>query len=160
MRIWWPGGVGPRPQALDPTPYTLHPAFPHIGDALQSHFRGNPRAEYGPGIPGKLNKDIALSESTLWDILLFRRSLPILSTASELGWSHIRAVLRAPTHDQRLYHLRIAGQGSWSVRQLREAIRADAYGQAADQPWAVPADEEPHQGQPLRARLGELHTCG
>jgi len=27
-----------------------------------------------------------------------------------------------------------------------------------DQPWAVPPDEDPHQGQPLRTRFGELHT--
>ena len=130
----------------------------HIGDALQTHLRGNPRAEYGQQIVLNLSKDIGLAESTLGEILLFRRSLPIPSTSRKLGWSHIREVLRAPSQDQRLYYLRAADQGRWSVRHLRQAIRADAYGQAADQPWAVPPDQDPHQGQPLRARFGELHT--
>ena len=97
-------------------------------------------------------------QASEWEILLFRRSLPILSTSRESGWSHVREVLRAPSQHQRLYYLRAADEGSWSVRQLRQAIRADAFGQAAGQPWAVPPDEDPHQGQPLRTRFGELHT--
>ena len=130
----------------------------HIGDALQTHFRGHPRAEYGHQVVRNLSKDIGLSESLVWDILLFRRALPILPTYGESGWSHIREVLPAPTQDQRLYYLRAAEEGAWSVRQLRQAVRADAYGRHTDQPWAVPADQDPHQGRPLRARFGELHT--
>jgi len=130
----------------------------HIGDALQTHFRGHPRAEYGQQLVRNLSKDMGLGETTLWEILHFRRSLPILHTCKESGWSHIRAVLRVPTQVQRLHYLRAAAEGSWSVRQLREAIRADAYGQATGQPWAVPPDEDPHQGRPLRARFGELYT--
>ena len=87
-----------------------------------------PRAEYGQQVVRNLSKDIGLSESLVWDILLFRRSLPILPTYGELGWSHIREVLPAPTQDQRLYYLRAAEEGAWSVRQLRQAIRTDAYG--------------------------------
>ena len=77
-----------------------------------------------------------------------------------MGWSHIREVLPAPTQDQRLYYLRAAEDDAWSVRQLRQAVRADAYGRHTDQPWAVPPDEDPQQGQPLRARFGELYTYG
>ena len=32
----------------------------HIGDALQIHFRGHPRAEYGQGIVRNLNKHLQL----------------------------------------------------------------------------------------------------
>jgi len=96
----------------DPNPWTPHPAFPHIGDALQTHFRGHPRAEYGQQVVRNLCKDIGLGETTLWEIRHFRRALPILSTCKELGWSHIREVLRAPTQDQRLYYLRAAAEGS------------------------------------------------
>ena len=130
----------------------------HIGDALQTHFRGHPRAEHGQQIVHNLSKDMDLGATTLWEILHFRRALPVLYTCKQIGWSHIRAVLRVPTQDQRLHYLRAADGGSWSVRQLKEAIRADAYGQATCQPLAVPPDEDPHQGQPLRARFGEFHT--
>ena len=130
----------------------------HIGDALQIHFHGHPRAEYGQQIVYKLSKDIGLSESILRDVLLFRRSLPILPAHRELGWTHIRAVLRVPTQEQRLFYLKAAAEGSWTTRQLGEAIRANAYAASVDQPWAVPPDEDPHQGQPLRAGFGELYT--
>ena len=130
----------------------------HVGDALQSHFRDHPRAEYGQQIVLTLSKDLGLSASLLWDILLFRRSLPILHESRELGWTHVRAVLRLPTQEQRYYYLKAADQGGWTTRQLRAAIRDNAFGQHTEQPWAVPPDEDPQQGQPLRARFGELHT--
>jgi len=133
-------------------------AYWHIGDALQIHFRGNSRAEYGQQVVRNLSNDIGLSESQLWDILLFRRSLPILSTSRELSWSHIREVLRVATREQRLFYLRAADEGTWTIRQLREAIKADAYGRHADQPLAVQPDEDPGQDQTLRARFGELDT--
>ena len=130
----------------------------HIGNALQSHFKGQPRAEYGQQVVRNLSKDIGLGETTLWEILHFRRALPTLHTCKELGWSHIRAVLRAPSQDQRLFYLRTAEAHRWTVLQLRAAIRDDAFGQHTDAPLAVPEDEDPHRGRPLRARFGELHT--
>ena len=130
----------------------------HIGDALQTHFRGHPRAEYGQQVVRNLSKDIGLGPVVLWEILHFRRALPILSTYKELGWSHMREVLRAPSQDQRLFYLKAAEGGAWTVRQLREAIRADAYGQHTDQPFAVSPDEDPCQGRPLRAGFGDLYT--
>jgi len=130
----------------------------HIGDAIQSHLGDTPRAEYGQQTLLNLSKDIGIAESTLGEILLFRRSLPISSTSRKLGWSHIREVLRAPNQDQRLFYLRVAEEGSWSVRQLREAVRADAYAHHADQPYAVSLEEDPLQGRPLKARMGQLYT--
>jgi len=133
-------------------------AYWHIGDALQSHFKGQPRAEYGQQIVHNLSNDIGLGQTILWDILLFRRSLPILPTCGELGWSHIRVVIHQPTHDQRLYYLRAAERERWTVLQLRAAIDDDAYGRHTGASLAVPEDEDPHQGRPLRARFGELYT--
>ena len=133
-------------------------AYWHVGEALQTHFSGQPRAEYGQQIVRHLSNDLGLSESLLWDILLFRRSVPILSPGRELGWTHVRAVLRLPTQEQRYYYLKVADDGGWTTRQLRAAIKADAHGRHTEQPWAVPPDEDPHQGQPLRPRFGELYT--
>jgi len=130
----------------------------HIGDALQSHFKGHPRAEYGQQVVRKLSKDTNLGLATLWDILLFRRSLSILYTCRELGWSHIRAVLRVATQEQRLYYLRTADEGRWSVRQLREAIRAEAYAAHAEAAFVAPPDDEADSAPPLQPRFGELHT--
>ena len=43
-------------------------------------------------------------------------------------------------------------------RWLRAAIDDDAYGRHTGASLAVPEDEDPHQGRPLRARFGELYT--
>ena len=67
-------------------------------------------------------------------------------------------MLRAPSQDQRLFYLRAAEQGAWSVRQLREAIRTDTYCAYTGQPLAVAPNEELKAGTPLRPRFGGLHT--
>ncbi|MFC1526089.1 DUF1016 N-terminal domain-containing protein [Candidatus Latescibacterota bacterium] len=130
----------------------------HIGDALVSHIDAQPRADYGQQIVPNLSKDLHLSQSLLWDILLFRRSLAILYTYRELGWSHFREVIRLPTREARGYYLQVANQDGWSVRRLREAIRADTFGEATTQPLAVAEDQDPYAGRPLRATFGELYT--
>ena len=103
----------------------------HIGDALLGHFGDRPRAEYGQQIVRNLSKDIGLGESLLWEILHFRRALPILATWRVLGWSHIRAIIHQPTREHRQYYLRAAQEGHWTVLELRAAIQADAYGRHA-----------------------------
>ena len=80
MRIWWPGGVGPNPN-----PWTLHPAFPHIGGALRTRFREDPRAEHDGQVVRNASNYIVLAGFTLWGILHFGRALPILYTCKELG---------------------------------------------------------------------------
>ena len=132
----------------------------HIGDAVHRHLGGRPRAEYGQQVVRDLSRDLQMGQTTLWEVLHFRRALPKLSTYGELGWSHMREVLRAPSQDQRLFYLRAAQEGAWSVRQLREAVRADAYGAYAGQPLAVAPDEGQEQDTPLRPRFGDLYTYG
>jgi len=130
----------------------------HIGDAMLRHLDGQPRAEYGHQVIRSLSNDTGLAYSTLGEILLFRRSVPIPSTSRQLGWSHVREVLRAPTHDQRLYYLRAADEGNWSVRQLREAVRADAYGRHTENPWVVSPDADLDEAPTLQANFGQLYT--
>ena len=66
-------------------------AYWYIGDALQRHFRDHRRSEYVIKIVRNLSKDIGLWEITRWEILHFRRALPILYTCKEFGCFHIRA---------------------------------------------------------------------
>ena len=131
----------------------------YVGDALISHLDGQPRADYGQEIVLKLSKHLQLSDSLLWEILRFRRSLTILPTYGELKWSHFKAVLYLPNRDQRAFYLRAANRARWSVPLLREAIRADLYGETINQPLAVPLDEDPHRpGRELRPRFGQFHV--
>jgi len=133
----------------------------HIGDALNSHIGGSERAEYGQQVVVRLSRDLAMTPVLLWDILLFRRTMPALPTlhARELlSWTHFRRLIRLPTQAQRRFYQGRAADERWSVRQLEQAIRADAYTQDTSQPWAVPPDEDPSAGRPLKPAFGHLHT--
>jgi len=101
----------------------------HVGDALMSHIDGQPRADYGERVVPTLSRDTGLSQDVLWDSLRFRRCLTTLPTQRQLTWSHFREITRVPTQSARRFYLQSASQDRWSVRQLREAIGSDAYGQ-------------------------------
>ena len=130
----------------------------HVGDALMSHIDGQPRADYGDRVVADLSNDIGLSPALLWDILRVRRCLKALSTYEKLAWSHFKMISHLPTQSARRFYLQAANQSRWSVRQLREAIDADAYEEATTQPLAVPQDQDPTAGRPLRAHFGDFHT--
>jgi endonuclease YncB( thermonuclease family) len=131
----------------------------HVGDALLAHISAQPRADYGDEIVPKLSKDMGLSKSLLYDILLFRRRLPILHGRGQLLWGHYRRLAHLPSQSQFRFYEKLAEQHRWSAAQLEEAIRADRHAQATTQPLAVAPDEDPNQGGPaLRARFGELYT--
>ena len=129
----------------------------HIGDALMSHIDGQPRADYGERVVPTLSRDSGLSLTLLWDIPRFRRCLASLPTHRQLTWSHFKVVAYLPTQAVRRFYLQAASRDQWSVRQLREAIDADTYGQATTQPLAVPMDQDPNAGRPLRRPLHVPH---
>ena len=131
----------------------------HVGDAIYVHLQGRAeRAAYGQQIIHNLSKDIALPQSTLHDIVRFRRTFTILSTSRELAWSHYRVLIRLPRVDQRRFYERLAHEQAWSVRDLEAHIGAGEWQHAVGAPLAVDPGEDPFAGHPLRARRGELYT--
>ena len=133
-------------------------AYWHVGDAIFVHVKdAAPRAEYGHQIHN-LSKDIGLPESTLHDIVRFRRAFSILSTSRELTWSHYRVLIRLPGIDQRRYYERAASEGHWSVRQLESHVADDPYGRLLEQPYAVPEGDDPLEGRAFRPRRGQPYT--
>lgn len=128
----------------------------HVGDAVLSHIDAQPRADYGQQVIPNLSNDIGLSQSVLWDILRFRRLVPILPTRRELTWSHYRRLAHVGSQDQFRYYERLAEEQRLSVEQLAQAIRDDAFTTATTQPFALPADADPATN--LRARFGSLYS--
>jgi len=61
---------------------------------------------------------------------------------------------RSPAHAGLLPFTR---EQSLSVRQLEEAIQVDLFTDATTSPLAVPLDQDPFAGQPLRPRFGGLY---
>jgi len=130
----------------------------HVGDALLSHVGGQLRADYGQQVIPRLGADLGLGADLLWDLLRFRRVMPTLVTYRDLTWSHVRKVLPLPSHQQRRFYLQRANAESWSVRQLGAALGADAFTLQAPRPYAVALDDDPNEGNPLRAQFGQLWT--
>lgn len=119
-----------------------------IGDALTAYLDSMGGTTQGEQTIHNLSKDCKLSASLLYEILRFRRRLPVLHARVNLGWSHYRALIFLP--DNQLAHYEhLAEEGAWTTRQLKLAIEADTdvAPQVSDAP--VPA---------LRARFGEPYT--
>ena len=130
----------------------------HVGDALLSHVSGQERADYGQQIIANLSKDLKLSQSLLYETLLFRRLLPILHARGELSWSHYRRLIHLPTQAAFRFYQHLTRDQALSIRQLDEAIQADLFTAATTTPLAVPVDQDPFAGQPLRPRFGGLYV--
>lgn len=76
----------------------------------------------------------------------------------ELSWSHYRRLIHLPTQAAFRFYLDLACDDSLSVRQLDEAIGADLFTTATTAPLAVPLDQDPFDGRPLRFRLAGIDT--
>ena len=90
-----------------------------------------------------------MGRAVLFDILRFRRQVPVLQVRESLGWSHYRALLRLPA-DQLTHYERLADTEGWTVRQLKRAIELAGVVQA-DDGLAPPAE-------PLHPRFGQPYT--
>ena len=103
----------------DPNPWTLHPAFPHIGDALQIRFRGSAGAKHNQWMVRNVSKYRALAEFTLWGILRSGRALPILYTCKELGDPTSGKCSGAPFRSRKCPQQSVTASAAWRSRQLR-----------------------------------------
>ena len=131
----------------------------YVGDAIyKREFPVSGNASYGQRIVDKLSKDIGLGETTLWEIIRFRRGFPKLYTCKELSWSHYRALLRLPNQEQRRFYEKTANRHAWSATQLGSQIKQDLHGQTVNRSDALPDGEDPFAGQPLRSHRGNLYT--
>ena len=131
----------------------------HVGNAIYGVETDPDRNRaYGQRIVPKLASDLNLGETTLWEIMRLRRGFPILYARKELTWSHYRALLRLPNLEQRRFYEKAANDQGLSVSNLTALIKQDLHGITVSRPQALPDDEDPFAGQPLRSRRGQLHT--
>ncbi len=123
-----------------------------VGRLLNAHLEAHgTRAHYGEQVVQQLAADLEIDYRRLYEMLRVYRALPIFRTSGKLTWSHYLTLLKAPD-ETREHYAKLAAEEGLSVRQLQEAIAADA--SALPPPQTTP--RKPVSG--LRAKRGILHT--
>ncbi len=64
----------------------------HIGDALDRFLAQHGGSTYGEQTLVQLGGDLRMGRAVLFDILRFRRQVPVLQVRESLGWAHYRAL--------------------------------------------------------------------
>lgn len=91
------------------------------------------RADYGQQIIKQLATDLDLHERTMYRILKFYKTYPILTTVlSELTWSHYLELIDIEKQDERQFYEVFAVKESWSVRVLQEKIKRNEFNNFKD----------------------------
>lgn len=90
------------------------------------------RAEYGKTLIKKLSVDIGIRERGLYEIVEFFQSYKNLRTVSaNLSWSHYLDLIKLKKLEERMFYEQQTIKNSWSVRQLRDHIKNDLYGETS-----------------------------
>lgn len=91
------------------------------------------RADYGQQVVKQLAVDLEIHERTMYRILKFYKTYPILTTVlSELTWSHYLELIDIEKQDERQFYEVFSVKESWSVRQLHEKIKQDEFSNFKD----------------------------
>lgn len=102
-----------------------------IGERIIREEINQKRAGYGEEMVKALSADLQVHERTLYRVLKFYRTYPILTTVlSELSWSHYLVLIDiADTRSRKFYEARTV-QETWSVRELEKRIAEKEYEKA------------------------------
>jgi hypothetical protein len=73
-----------------------------IGKEIEAHLKENKRADYGKKLFEKLNKDTAITSTTLYQMHAFYKTYPKLpSEKKSLSWSHYRNLIAVKDDESR-----------------------------------------------------------
>ncbi|MCL1861334.1 MAG: PDDEXK nuclease domain-containing protein [Proteobacteria bacterium] len=105
---------------------------------VEEEQQGKVRAGYGEALMVKLSRYLGenfgkgFSVANLWNFRLFYLTFSTFDEFSthrveNLGWSHIRLIMRLESKDERNWYLKETAQQNWSVRMLERNIRSGYY---------------------------------
>ncbi len=102
--------------------------YRQVGERNVRHEIQSQRADYGQQVIKLLATDLDLPERTMYRILKFYKTYPILTTVlSELTCSHYLELIDIEKQDERQFYEVFAVKESWSVRVLQEKIKLNEY---------------------------------
>ena len=96
-----------------------------VGERIVREEIQQQRADYGQQIIKQLSLDLNIHERTMYRILKFYKTYPILTTVlSELSWSHYLELIDIENQQERQFYEVFSVKESWSVRLLQDKIKA------------------------------------
>lgn len=122
-----------------------------IGERIiRAELAHKERAGYGEELIKRLAFDLSIHERTLYRIVKFYNTYPILTTVlSELSWSHYLVLIDITHEGERKFYELMSANERWSVRELRKRIKNNEYKNAKKQglvicklPTLLPAPED------------------
>jgi hypothetical protein len=103
-----------------------------IGNAIHTHQLANEgKSTYGERFFTRFSNDLNLDQSLVYNMLRFRRGMPILESIPKLSWTHYVQIISLKSRQQREFYERAAAESSWTVRELKEQIKGDLLGRLA-----------------------------
>ncbi len=100
-----------------------------IGERIsRGELEHKERADYGEKIIEGLTSDLNMQKSTLYDVLQFYTTYPILhALRGELSWTHYRILMRVANAEERGFYEIQTIQNTWSTRRLESQIKSNLY---------------------------------
>lgn len=94
-----------------------------IGKMISEYLLKNNKAEYGEQLFNKLEKDILIGKTNLYQMQAFYKAYPILpSKETSLNWSHYKTLASLKDFETRKYFEKLAIENELSVKDLKEEI--------------------------------------
>ena len=106
-----------------------------IGERIvREELQHKERADYGEKLIENLAIDLKFSRATMFSIIAFYRTYPIVQTLSgQLSWSHYLEFIRIENKEEREFYESQTIQNMWSIRKLKNDIRNNLYERAKKQ---------------------------
>ena len=148
--------LGGRERAQEAVEREKAQTYWEIGRRLHTHVLANKaRADYGDQVLARLAEDVKINQRVVYQMLEFYRAFPILKPGSKLTWTHYRRLTRIPAKAERRFYAQEAARSGWTVRELEDRIKGDAFGSGGTEAEDVPGKVD---GPPLVPKRGRLYT--
>lgn len=96
---------------------------------VREELQQKDKADYGKYLIDDLGRDLGFSRRTMYEIVRFYRSYPIVHTLyAQLSWNHYKELMRLENKEEREFYQQQIIQNGWSVRILRQEIKKKLYG--------------------------------
>jgi len=94
-----------------------------INEHLDSVKENNTNSEYGKYLMSQLEKDIVMPKRTIYKMLNFYKSYPVLPEENSLAWSHYRVLGEIDDAEKRKYLENLTIENNLSSRQLEQEVK-------------------------------------
>ncbi len=114
-------------------------AYWQVGERVaRAELEHKERADYGRRVVDQLARDLRMARSTLFRIVRFYRSYPVVTTLSnQISWSHYEILATLDDRTEREFYEAQIVRNAWGVRQLDEQVKGGLFKRVLQEPRAA-----------------------